>query len=90
MNPLYLYLHIVLFISQNEIGNLVEICFWVNLAVRGLINIKETMQLIIESQVLMASCPIFRLFIFPYSLSREILVVTFLWVVDFKLFFFFF
>ena len=64
---------------------LVEICFWLNLAVRGLINIKEPMQLIIESKVLMASGPIFRPF--PYSLSLEIFVVTFLWVVDFKLFF---
>ena len=47
-----------------KFGNLVEICFWLNLAVKGLINLKETMQLIIESQVLMASGSIFRLFIF--------------------------
>ena len=73
MKPLYLYLHIVLFIFQNFTkGNLVETCFWLNLAVKEFINIKGS---------------IFRILIFPYSLSREIFVVTFLWVVDCKLFF---
>ena len=40
MKALCLYLHIVLFVFQNfkmKFGNLVEICFWLNLAVKGLI-----------------------------------------------------
>ena len=39
MKALCLYLHMVLFVSKFEkmkLGHLVEICFWLNLAVNGL------------------------------------------------------
>ena len=37
MKALCLYLHMVLFVCEIwKFGNLVEICFWLNLAVKGL------------------------------------------------------
>ena len=44
MKPLCLYLHMVLFVfffskfHKMKFGHLVEICFWLNLAVKGLNN----------------------------------------------------
>ena len=43
MKALCLYLHIVLFVSKFEkmkLGHLVEICFWLNLAVKGLNEVR--------------------------------------------------
>ena len=43
MKALCLYLHMVLFVSKFEkmkLGHLVEICFWLNLAVTGLSEVR--------------------------------------------------
>ena len=65
MKALCLYLHMVLFVSKFEkmkLGHLVEICFWLNLAVNGLKEVRLHItylflkQLVIVSDVFSSLC----------------------------------
>ena len=58
MKALCLYLHMVLFVSNFEkmkLGHLVEICFWLNLAVKGLNEVRLHVTYLLLKQLVIVS-----------------------------------